>query len=374
MGKVLFLQSDVENPYIIYRKMLEESPVYWDETQRIWGVYAYDACQMLLNSSAAVIPQQNNAATNQMNEYSQLLLQHLARLNNPPQHQMARMAAAELLHYTKPVDIQNILFNLLNNATKEIDWVATIAKQLPIIALLKSFDFQDDTINVFLQQIDHLVKIMLPQKSVQQIHDVNAVSKDLYLLTEQHILHTNLAALLHEPAKHDQVPFYVCNLIGLVIQSYDAGRGILSNALLQILINKVNIKEKESIQNSVIETLRYDPPVHNTRRILNEDVIIENKTLKKGDTVVLVLAAANRDANKFNHPDQFDITRVNNNDHLTFGAGIHTCVARHYAMQMATETLYHLFNQYKNIQLLEYDISYEPLVNVRLLKHLFITL
>lgn len=369
MKKVLFLQSEVTNPYTLYNKMLNESPVYWDVENKIWGIYSYHACQTILNSTVAAIPLQNNDALGKMNEHSKILIQHLARLSNPPQHQAARLAAAQLYNAMKPTQIADILDSLLIDIQTEIDWVEIVCKKLPVISILKAFNFSDTTIELFLRKIERLVKIMLPQKTEQQILEINEVSEAIYKITEQHIT-TNLLQLIrgsnNDNFKENQLTLYVCNLIGLIIQSYDAGRGILSNALLQLLNHPINVYEKSNIQKVVTETLRYDPPIQNTKRVLTENLIINDQTLKKGDTVVVVLAAANRDSAKFKNPNQFDPNRYNNTEHLTFGAGIHNCVARHYAMQMTVDALHHLFTKYKNIKLLETEIQYEPLVNARL--------
>src|SRR5258708_944984 len=106
----------------------------------------------------------------------------------------------------------------------------------------------------------------------------------------------------------------VSNLVGLFIQSYDAGRGILGNSLLQLSLqgdlSKLQAGNRDYIAAAVLETLRYDPPVHNPRRILTEDIFIDHTKLEKGQLVVLMLAAANRDARRFTHTGIFDPYRA----------------------------------------------------------------
>jgi cytochrome P450 len=122
----------------------------------------------------------------------------------------------------------------------------------------------------------------------------------------------------------------------------------------------------------VTEVLRYDPPVHHTRRVAGEDIYLDHHIFKKGEPVVLMLASANRDERQFANPDIFDIHRSNNHDHLTFGYGAHSCLAATFSVRLAAETLVHLVHSYKDIRLEEKEIKYEALANVMLPNQLHI--
>jgi cytochrome P450 len=73
------------------------------------------------------------------------------------------------------------------------------------------------------------------------------------------------------------------------------------------------------------ELLRFDAPLHLFTRYALEDVNYDGLRLKKGETVGLLLGAANRDQERFAAPDEFDPARTPN-PHVSFGAGIHFCV------------------------------------------------
>ncbi|WP_119269842.1 cytochrome P450 [Taklimakanibacter deserti] len=73
------------------------------------------------------------------------------------------------------------------------------------------------------------------------------------------------------------------------------------------------------------ELLRYDAPLHLFTRYALEDVNYGGLKLRKGETVGLLLGAANRDPERFAEPDIFDPERTPN-PHVSFGAGIHFCV------------------------------------------------
>ena len=73
------------------------------------------------------------------------------------------------------------------------------------------------------------------------------------------------------------------------------------------------------------ECLRYDPPVRSTTRIALEDVEVRGKLIRKDDRTRWFISPANRDPEKFENPDTFDITRWPN-PHVAFGSGIHHCL------------------------------------------------
>ena len=83
------------------------------------------------------------------------------------------------------------------------------------------------------------------------------------------------------------------------------------------------------------ETLRFTPPVHMIMRQPSADVVLSGGTVEAGKTVTCLIAAANRDGDRYADPDTFDIFRkdlTTDNafsaaaDHLAFALGRHFCV------------------------------------------------
>jgi cytochrome P450 len=70
--------------------------------------------------------------------------------------------------------------------------------------------------------------------------------------------------------------------------------------------------------------LRYESPSQQTARICPEDTVIGGKLIRKGQAVIAVMAAGNRDPERFTDPDSLDLTRPDNR-HLAFGWASHFC-------------------------------------------------
>jgi cytochrome P450 len=381
MKSAVFLQSDVSNPYDIYSEMLATNSVFWDDMNKLWAIYSYADCRRILTEPAAHIPVLNNK---NLNEYALIISGNLVRLNNPPRHEMARRVAMHLFEKMKKVSLLDILQYLIQSAggVGEIDWVSAVCKKLPVLAILKGFEFPDTDIEFFENKIHQLVKIMLPGKAAEQSDAINEMAEEIYKRAKENIIRNDfLKNIINTAAgnidKEDILALSISNLIGLIIQSYDAGRGLLSNSLLQGLLHlsnsEINNQDSNYFAKSVLETLRFDPPVHNTRRILTDDIFLNEQRIKRGETILVVLAAANRDPAQFSDPNKYDMNRHNNSGHLTFGTGSHMCLAKYFSVNMTSEVLFWLFNKYK-VELLQKKTEYEPIVNARLPKELFISL
>ena len=110
----------------------------------------------------------------------------------------------------------------------------------------------------------------------------------------------------------------------------------------------------------VEETLRFDAPLHLFTRYALEDLEYAGIRFAKGETVGLMLGAANRDPERFAEPDRFDPSRDPNN-HVSFGAGIHFCIGAPLArleMQVAMPLLFKRLPKLKLVETPKYRDAY----------------
>ncbi|SFQ95582.1 Cytochrome P450 [Lentzea waywayandensis] len=79
------------------------------------------------------------------------------------------------------------------------------------------------------------------------------------------------------------------------------------------------------IPDAVEEMLRFDSSVQSNSRQLVDDLELRGRTLRRGELVVALMGAANRDPERFAEPDRFDVTRTGVHP-LSFGSGMRHCV------------------------------------------------
>jgi cytochrome P450 len=119
------------------------------------------------------------------------------------------------------------------------------------------------------------------------------------------------------------------NIILLFGAGHETTVNLIGNGLLALHRNPDQLrllKERPTlITNAIDELLRYDSSVQLTGRTALEDISVGGVDVAKGESVLCLLGAANRDPAVYADPDRLDITRSNIRP-MSFGGGIHFCL------------------------------------------------
>ena len=89
--------------------------------------------------------------------------------------------------------------------------------------------------------------------------------------------------------------------------------------------------DRDLIPQAVEESLRFETPLLNITRLAVADTDIGGVSVPAGSTVMLMLAAANRDDARYPDPDQYEVRRSEAKPHISFGQGPHMCLGMHLA-------------------------------------------
>jgi cytochrome P450 len=116
----------------------------------------------------------------------------------------------------------------------------------------------------------------------------------------------------------------------LFVAGFETTVNLIGNGVPALLRNPDQLErfhaDPELALNLVEEVLRYDPSVQRTGRMVRRELELGGTTLRPGEMVLFMLAAANRAPEVFPRPDRFDIGRDRAREHLAFSAGIHCCL------------------------------------------------
>lgn len=103
--------------------------------------------------------------------------------------------------------------------------------------------------------------------------------------------------------------------------------------------------------NAVEEILRLESPVQLSARIARIDTEVAGVSVRRGELIVIYLAAANRDPAVFADPHRFDVRRSNANKHLAFSGGRHFCLGAALARSEGEVGLRRFFTHFPEVQL-----------------------
>jgi len=156
-----------------------------------------------------------------------------------------------------------------------------------------------------------------------------------------------------------------CSL--LLIAGHETTVNLIANAVLAMLRHPTQWAalgaDPDRASAVIEETLRYDPPVQLMPRFAADDMTIGDTRVIKGDTMLLLLAAAQHDPAEFEQPETFDPDRKAFR-HLSFGRGLHYCLGAPLARLEAAVALSAVTTRFPGARL-DGDPVYKPNVTLR---------
>lgn len=148
-----------------------------------------------------------------------------------------------------------------------------------------------------------------------------------------HVLHTNDPAL---QLTDDEVAINVARFVVAGVQTTTALIGNAVYVLLSHLDEWAKVCQNPDLaSNAVEETLRFLPPFSVLPRLTKEDIVVGGCPIAAGRTLLLGIAAVNRDPALVENGERFDISRAAF-PHYSFGGGAHLCLGSALA-RMETE-------------------------------------
>jgi cytochrome P450 len=109
--------------------------------------------------------------------------------------------------------------------------------------------------------------------------------------------------------------------------------------------------DRSLIPQAIEEALRLETPLLNITRLATRDSEVGGVPIPAGSTVMLMLAAANRDEDRYADPDRYDVFRERPKPHISFGHGPHSCLGLHLARMEMRTALNLLVDRLPNLRL-----------------------
>lgn len=335
------------NPYSLYHKLRNTDPVHWDPFLHTWVVTRYtDVISVLQHFSARRTPTPEQLIAlglQRLTPLAEVLVRQMLFLDAPAHGRIRGLASGAFT--PRRVEqmrshIQEITDHLLDAVQEQghMDVIADLAYPLPAIVTaeimgLPTSDWQQltawsaifaEALGNFQHNPDHAAHVL------QSLNEMCAYFREAIHDHQRHPHDDLIGALLTAEAEGDRLSEeeVVANSIMLMTGGQETTTSLIGNGTLTLLHHPEQLAQLRAdlslLPSAIEEMLRYESPIQYTSRLAPEDVQMGGKTIRRGQAVLAMMGAANRDPERFPDPDRFDICRQDNR-HLAFAWAAHFC-------------------------------------------------
>jgi pimeloyl-[acyl-carrier protein] synthase len=340
------------DPYPTYRRLLDQHPVYF--ARALGG-----GCVLTRHADIAAVLSDPRFSVDRPQAqgfkrldpfrglspaFVEMILSTLLMVD-PPRHTRLRRLVnraftPRMVDSLKP-RIQAVVDELLAEVRtqRRMDLIQALAYPLPVVVIAEllgipsadreRFKHWSDTLAVLLDPLQAAGGLIACQSAFEEMA---AYLRDIADARRQTPRDDLISALVAIEDQGDALSgTELVALCGLILGAgHETTTNLIANAVLALLRHphqRRRLQDDPSlIANAVEEFLRYDSPVQATDRVvLADDVEFDGRRLRRGNVVLCLLGAANRDPARYADPDRLDLTRPDI-EHLAFGRGPHFCL------------------------------------------------
>lgn len=385
------------NPYPHYHRLQADNPVHWSDAMQSWVISRHEdmvaafreprlSYRTGFETTMACVPPEEHDSIRAVSHLLGSLLNEI----DPPDHTRLRRIMTRALTTTvepqRVSHIESIAHQLIDavQSAGRMDIVEDFADPLPAIVgadLLgipahdrdKFGRWIDDVVHTFSEgfsgtgamlrgeaavvELTEYLKRLFAQRHAQPGEDALSAMLQSPEATEDEriLIAINLIMGMHENVTH---------AISLSMQTILRDPEILTRLRSSCSSNKTN-----DLSAAVEEMLRHEGTAPILSRVALEDLEIGGVIIPKGQRVILLLAAANRDQERFDDPDCFVPDRQPN-PHIAFGVGKRACPGSGLARTMIQAAVKTLITRLPDMQLVNTEPMWREEINIHGLRTL----
>ncbi len=345
-----FLPEHRRDPHATWRALRSAEPVYRSRIFGAWILTRYDDAQHVLRDrnfttdrSEVPLMKLISRLTRSDPEFSAMIERNLLTIDGADHSRLRGLVSKALtprrVEQLRP-RLQAIVDELLDRAAGagEMELIRDLAHPLPVIAIAELLGVPSRDRDLFRAWSADLVRLLDPLQGRGGVAPMRRANHELFayfkpLLAERRANPRDdlLSAMI--AAEEDGQSLSELDLLALsgllLVAGHETTANLIGNAVVALLRHPGECKRLQDdaglVTTATDEFLRYDGPIQMTDRAVREDCEIGGQRIRKGQLVAVVLAAANRDPERFRDPDRLDLGRSDNH-HLAFGQGNHFCL------------------------------------------------
>jgi cytochrome P450 len=335
------------NPYPLFQRLRREDPVHWDPFLHAWVVTRYpEVLEVLHTFSADRTPtpeQLTNMGLSRLNPIAQVMVRQMLFMDAPAHTRLRGLASKAFMPAQVEklkAHIREIVNGLLDQVAAKggMEVIADLAEPLPAIVTAEMLGVPAEDRHRLKTWSANFAEMLgnfqhNPEHAALMLRTVEDMTSYFHYAVEQvrkqpreGLINSLLTAEIDGDRLSDEE--VIANTIVTMVGGQETTTNLIGNGLLTLMRHPEQMKKLRAdlslIPSAVEEMLRFESPSQHTARLAPSDRVLGGKTIRKRQAVIAVMAAANRDPERFPDPDHFDIARPDNR-HLAFGYAAHFC-------------------------------------------------
>ncbi|HEV7962313.1 MAG TPA: cytochrome P450 [Actinoplanes sp.] len=336
----LHLREGRDNPYAIYDRLRAQGTMVPTRLGG-WATTSHRLCNTVLRDRRFGVRSAELTVGDAPDEYDMSFLDR-----DPPDHTRLRRLAQPAFSPKQMAGyqprIEATVDSLLDRAAAagEFDLVSAYAAPLPIAVITDLLGVPDADADRFsrygavigsaldgIHSLTHAARLRAANNELKDLFE------DLFALRRREPADDIVSRLVAAEGDQIQPREMLPMCVLLLVAGFETTVNLVGNAVNALLDHPAQwaalCADPAGLAAAAVEeTLRWDPPVQRTARCALEDLELDGRVVRRGQFVVTLLAAANRDPEVYPDADRFDIHRTPGVDHLAFSSGIHYCVGQ----------------------------------------------
>lgn len=361
-----FLHEHLVDPFPLYRELRTLGPVVWLEEVGVWACFRDEQCREMLTDWKRFGSAGGGGLANYYRE-KPWRAPSVVFEADPPDHTRTRRVLSRILSPRTVKELEKTTMQVAREATErvvrmsQIDAIEDYLKPVVMKIVPDAIGLPDEGRENLLLYNKYLLKGRgyhrnEPWTEMEMEESEIVTTWVERICRRDSISSDGLGAQIYEAHDRGEISEYEANMLirSFLSAGTDTTFGSIANTILFLMHSPGEWKklhaDPSKSRNAYEEGLRFRSPAQIVPRNTTDEMEFYGAKLGKHDKVVAFVGSANRDPERWEDPDRFDIDRKVTG-HLGLGTGIHGCVGQMIARMEATHLLGELARQSSDVQL-----------------------
>ncbi len=384
IGQPIVDAAFLADPYPSYRALRGAGPIHWSEEffGGAWLLTRHADVEMVLRDPRFSAQRTggwvtgSEATPGELAGFQQVFARALLFLDAPDHTRLRKLMNAgfrpALLQQLVP-HIEQVVTELLDDVegVPVFDFMQAVARPLPVRVISKFMGIETaprDGVMAWSDDLAAFIGAPAPTRELARRAQASLLAMTRYF--EELLPHKrrnpgdDLVSRLVQAEAAGEIEGgaeLLAQCAMLLFAGHETTRNLLGNGLHALLNHPGQWqrlqREPALLPAAVRELLRYDSPVQYTGRRVATDLMLHGQLLRRGDLVMPLIGAANRDPARFPNPDTLDVARGDGSS-LSFGSGPHVCIGAALTRMEAEIVLRHVLRRWPSLRLADAEAQW----------------